>query len=155
MPEPPGEKDKDKGSKWLIEHHGDAILRLGGVTDLVRWQAAAAELVLPGKIPDGLLLAWRAGQDRPETYGVQIATYSDQRSVEQALRNMLLVYLIRGEVPNVLVVVLRPKGRVHVADHARRAGSDGVTELAGQWRVVELWTVPAAPALAAPDLAWE
>jgi hypothetical protein len=27
-----------------------------------------------------------------------------------------------------------------------------VTELAGRWRVVELWTVPAAPALAAPDL---
>ena len=35
--------------KWLIEHHGDAILRLGGVTDLVRWQAAPAELVLPAK----------------------------------------------------------------------------------------------------------
>ncbi len=26
-------KDKDKSAKWLIEHHGDAILRLGGVTD--------------------------------------------------------------------------------------------------------------------------
>ena len=45
--------------KWLIEHHGDAILRLGGVTDLVRWQAAPAELVLPTKLPDGLLFAWR------------------------------------------------------------------------------------------------
>jgi hypothetical protein len=148
MPEPTREKDKDKGSKWLIEHHGDAILRLGGVTDLVRWQAAAAELVLPGKLPDGLLLAWRAGRDRPEAYIVEIATYSDQRTAEQALRNMLLVYLIRGEIPNVLVVVLRPKGRVRVADGARRAGSDGVTELACRWRVVELWTLPAEPVLA-------
>ena len=59
MPEPA--KDKDKSAKWLIEHHGDAILRLGGVTDLVRWQAAPAELVLPTKLPDGLLFAWRAG----------------------------------------------------------------------------------------------
>ena len=59
MPEPA--KDKDKSAKWLIEHHGDAILRLGGVTDLVRWQAAPAELVLPTKLPDGLLFAWRTG----------------------------------------------------------------------------------------------
>ena len=57
MPEPA--KDKDKSAKWLIEHHGDAILCLGGVTDLVRWQAAPAELVLPTKLPDGLLFAWR------------------------------------------------------------------------------------------------
>ncbi len=31
-------KDNDKSAKWLIERHGDSILRLGGVTDLVRWQ---------------------------------------------------------------------------------------------------------------------
>jgi hypothetical protein len=53
MPELTREKDKDKGSKWLIDHHGDAILRLGGVTDLDRWQAAAADLVLPAKLPTG------------------------------------------------------------------------------------------------------
>jgi hypothetical protein len=57
MPEPTREKDKDKSAKWLIDHHGDGILRLGGVTDVVRWQAAPAELVLPAKLPDGLLFA--------------------------------------------------------------------------------------------------
>ena len=105
-------RDKDKSAKWLIEHHGDAILRLGGVTDLVRWQAAQAELVLPAKLPDGLLLAWRAGHDRPEPYVVEIATYPEQRAAEQALRDLLLVYLIRGEAPSVLVLVLRPKGLI-------------------------------------------
>jgi hypothetical protein len=154
MPEPIGGrkvKDKDKSAKWLIEHHGDAILRLGGVTDLVRWQPAAPELVLPGKLPDGLLLAWRAGHDRPEPYVVEIATYSDQRVVEQALCDLLMVYLMRREVPNVLVLVLRPKGQIRVAGEARRGGSDGVTELAGRWRVVELWNLPAEPVLAAAD----
>ena len=73
MPEPA--KDKDKSAKWLIEHHGDAILRLGGVTDLVRWQAAPAELVLPTKLPDGLLFGWRVGRDHPEPFVVEIATY--------------------------------------------------------------------------------
>jgi len=73
MPEPA--KDKDKSAKWLIERHGDSILRLGGVTDLVRWQAAPAELVLPTKLPDGLLLAWRARREHPELFVVEIATY--------------------------------------------------------------------------------
>jgi hypothetical protein len=91
MHEPIREKDKDKSAKWLIEHHGDAILRLGGVTDLVRWQAAPAELVLPAKLPDGLLFAWRAGRDHPEPYVAEIATYSEQRAAEQALRDLLLV----------------------------------------------------------------
>jgi hypothetical protein len=151
MHEPIREKDKDKSAKWLIEHHGDAILRLGGVTDLVRWQAAPAELVLPAKLPDGLLFAWRAGRDHPEPYVAEIATYSEQRAAEQALRDLLLVYLIRNEVLNVLILVLRPKGQLRVPDHARRPGSDGVTELGGRWRMVELWTVPAEPVLATSD----
>ena len=149
MPEPA--KDKDKSAKWLIEHHGDAILRLGGVTDLVRWQAAPAELVLPTKLPDGLLFAWRAGRDHPEPFVVEIATYPELRAAEQALRDLLLVYLVRGEVANVLVLVLRPKGQLRVPDHARRPGSDGVTALGGWWRVVELWTLPAEPVLATSD----
>jgi hypothetical protein len=90
MPEPTREKDKDKGGKWLIEHHGDAILRLGGVTDLVRWQAAAADLVLPAKLLDGLIFAWRAGRERPEPHVVEIATYPETRAAEQALRDLLL-----------------------------------------------------------------
>src|SRR5690349_2509431 len=101
-------REKDKSAKWLIAHHGGAILRLGGVTDLVRWQAAPTDLVLPTKLPDGLLFAWRAGRDQPEPYVVQIATYPELRAAEQALRDLLLVYLIRNEVPNVLVLVLRP-----------------------------------------------
>jgi hypothetical protein len=151
MPEPIREKDKDKSAKWLIAHHGDGILRIGGVTDLDRWQAAPTDLVLPAKLPDGLLFAWRAGRDRPEPHVVEIATYPDQRATEQALRDLLLVYLVRGEVPNVLVLVLRPKGQLRVADHARRPSSDGLTELGGRWRVVELWTVPAEPVLATAD----
>jgi hypothetical protein len=151
MPEPTREKDKDKNAKWLIQHHGDAVLRLGGVTDLVRWQAAAADLVLPAKVPDGLILAWRTGRDRPEPHVVEIATYPELRAAEQALRDLLLVYLIRNEVPNVLVLVLRPKGQLRVPDHARRPSADAVTELGGRWRVVELWTIPAEPVLAAAD----
>ena len=35
----------DKSSKWLIQHHGDSILRLAGMRDIVSWQPLPAELV--------------------------------------------------------------------------------------------------------------
>ena len=108
MPEPA--KDKDKSAKWLIEHHGDAILRLGGVTDLVRWQAAPAELVLPTKLPDGLLFAWRAGRDHPEPFVVEIATYPELRAAEQALRDLLLVYLSAARSPTSSCWYSAPRG---------------------------------------------
>ena len=87
----------------------------------------------------------------PSRYVVEIATYPELRAGEQALRDLLLVYLTRGEVPNVLVLVLRPKGKLRVPDRAHDPGSDGVTELSGRWRVIELWKVPAEPVLATAD----
>jgi hypothetical protein len=47
----------DKSSKWLIQHHGDSILRLGGVRGIVSWRALQAELVQPRRLPDGLIEA--------------------------------------------------------------------------------------------------
>ena len=137
--------------KWLIEHHGDAILRLGGVTDLVRWRAAPAELVLPTKLPDGLLFASHHGRDHPEPFVVEVATYPELREAEQALRDLLLVYLIRGEVPNVLVLVLRPGGSFASPTTPSARSSAAPTALGCRWRVVELWTLPAEPVLATAD----
>lgn len=151
MAEPSREKDKDRSGKWLIAHHGGAILRIGGVEDLNRWQAAPTDLVLPAKLPDGLIFAWRAGRNRPEPYVVEIATYPETRAAEQALRDLMLVYLTRNEVPNVIVLVLRPRGQLRVSDRAERPSPDGLTELIGRWRVVELWNVPAEPVLATAD----
>ncbi len=54
-------------------------------------------------------------------------------------------------MPNVLVLVLRPKGQLGVADQARHLAPDGVTELGGRWRVIELWKMPAEPVLATAD----
>jgi hypothetical protein len=61
------------------------------------------------------------------------------------------VYLIRNEIPNVIVVVLRPKGQLRV-HQSERTVPDGVTRLGGRWQVIELWNVPAEPVLATADL---
>ena len=54
----------DKSSR-LIEHHADAILRLGGVTG-VRWcRAQVAGLVQPRQLPDGLVEALLDGRPAP------------------------------------------------------------------------------------------
>jgi hypothetical protein len=36
----------DKSSTWLIQHHGDSILRLGGVRGILSWRARQAKNLL-------------------------------------------------------------------------------------------------------------
>jgi hypothetical protein len=52
--------DYDKSSKWLIQHHGDSILRLAGVHDIESWRSVQAEQVQPRRLPDGLITSWPA-----------------------------------------------------------------------------------------------
>src|SRR5580704_12993585 len=106
--------DYDRSSKWLIQHRGDAILRLGGVTDIQAWRPLPAELVQPRQLPDGLLEVLLVGEADPDLYIVEIATYPEERIQEQVLRDMLLVYLDRRVLPEVLTLVLCPRGNVPV-----------------------------------------
>jgi hypothetical protein len=52
----------DKSGKWLIQHHGDSILRLAGVDDIETWKPLQAELVQPRRLPDGLIEVRRRGE---------------------------------------------------------------------------------------------
>jgi hypothetical protein len=48
-------QEYDRSSKWLIQHHGDSILRLAGIRDIDSWRPLQAELVQPRQLPDGLI----------------------------------------------------------------------------------------------------
>ena len=85
----------------------------------------------PPSSPTGSCSFGVPGAIAPSRTWSRLRPYPELRAAEQALRDLLLVYLVRNEVPNVLVLVLRPKGQLHVPDHARRPSSDGVTELGG------------------------
>ena len=65
---------------------------------------------------------------------------------------MALVYLDRGVLPEVLTLVLHPKGRLRAASEADVSSRRGWTHWNVRWKVVELWTVPAADMLAAGDV---
>jgi hypothetical protein len=142
----------DKNSKWLIQHHGDSILRLGGVRGIVSWRALQAELVQPRRLPDGLIEANLEGEPKPDIFILELATYPEERLSDQAVRGTALVYLDRGILPEVLTLVLHPKGRLRAASDMEMTSRRGWTKWNVRWKVVELWTIPAAEMLAANDV---
>src|SRR5205807_1755194 len=80
-------------SKWLIERRGNAILYLGGTRGIQSWRSLQADVVQPRRLPDGLLVALLYGQQEPDLYLVEIATYPEHRVAAQVLADMLLVSL--------------------------------------------------------------
>ncbi len=89
----------DRSSKWLIQHHGDSMLWLARVKNIRAWRPAQAELVQPRRLPDGLL---------------EVTTYPQRRVSQQMTDDLLLVYLDRGQLPEGVTLVLRPKGKYRV-----------------------------------------
>jgi hypothetical protein len=142
----------DKSSKWLIEHHGDSILRLGGVRGIRWWRALQAELVQSRRLPDGLIEAKLRGRARPSRFLIEISTYPYRRLSKQTMEGTIVAYLDRWELPEVLTVVLHPGGRRRAVGAADVASPLGWTQLHLSWKVVEMWTIPAAELLAANDV---
>ena len=64
----------------------------------------------------------------------------------------MLVYLDRGELPEAVTLVLRPKGKYCVPESRNLRSRHGLSSCRLQWRVVELWTLPAEKLLDAHDV---
>src|SRR5208283_1051695 len=142
----------DKSNKWLIQHHGDSILRLAGVLDIVSWQPLPAELVQSRRLPDGLIEVRRNGQAEPDLYVLEIATYPEARVADQVVDDTALVYLDRRVVPEVLVLFLHPKGNIEAAGAVNLRSRQGWTDWRLSWRIAKLWEIPAEELLAASDV---
>lgn len=142
----------DRSSKWLLDHHGASVLRLAGVTDVVSCRTVQPEVVQPRQTPDGLLEVRFAGRNDPDYFLIEIATDPQRRVSEQVLRDVLLVYLDRRAVPEVITLVLRPKGTYQVPGVHTLASRLNLTRFQVSWHVVELWNLPATDLLAANDV---
>jgi len=142
----------DKSSKWLLQHYGKGILLLGGVHDVWGCRAVQAEVVQPRQLPDGLLEVTLKGQRKPYYVVVEVETYASKKVEEQAVDDLMLVYQDRRVVPEVLVVVLRPKGNVVVAAGREQKSLLGLAGFKVEWRVVELWKKKAEDLLAVDEL---
>jgi len=144
-------QDKDRTGKWLLAHHGDAILRLGGVTGFSSWKPLQAETVAPRRLPDGLIEVRFPGEATPVLVLVEIETYPDADNDRQVLDDLMVLALDRGAVPEVVSLVLKPKGNLTTTGQSERFGPRGRTRVSGSWPVVRLWELSADDLLAMND----
>ena len=142
----------DKSSKWLIQHHGDSILRLAGIVGIEAWRPLQAEVVQPRQLPDGLIEARLEGKPQADLFVLELATYPEARLDEQVLRDMTLVYLDRRVIPDVITLILHPKGNLNVLGSLELTSPGGLTHWSIRWKVIPLWTIPAASLLAVEDI---
>jgi hypothetical protein len=142
----------DKSSKWLIQHHGDSMLRLARVEKIEAWRPAQAEVVQPRQLPDGLLEVRLRGEPRDDLFLLEVATYPERRVGKQLTGDLMLVYLDRGELPEAVTLVLRPKGKYRIPTSRNLCSRHGLSSCRLKWRVVELWTIPAEDLLQAHDV---
>ena len=68
------------------------------------------------------------------------------------MADAMLVYLDRGRLPEVLTLVLCPRGQLRVGSDRDLASPRGWTRFRANWRVVELWELSAADLLAMNDV---
>ena len=142
----------DRSGKWLIEHHGDSILRLAGIQKIVDWRPVPGEVVQPRQLPDGLLEVLLRGRKKFVPFVVELATYPERRLVRQLVRNAMLVYLDGDMLPEIIAVILRPKGRQPIPTETEIISPLDGSRCRLQWRVVKLWEVPSADLLKTDDV---
>src|SRR5262249_49884732 len=109
--------------------------------------ALQAEVVQPGKVPDGLIQASLAGRKGPHYFLLEVATYAEKRVVD----DLTLASQHLGELPEVLVLILSPKGSYEVERRHELRSKLGWARQVSEWTVRELWKVPAEQLLAASD----
>lgn len=143
----------DRGSQWLYQHFGRALVRLLGVQQPIQsCKALAADVVQPRQLPDGLLEVHFEGRPEPDLFLLEIATFPEARVEEQMVRDTLLVFLDRRVLPEVWTVVLHPRGVYRVPPQRQVQSPLGTTHLHVRWNVVELWTLPAELLLATNEV---
>ena len=145
-------QDKDRGSKWLIENFGDAILKLAGYTGFHEWKHKPSEVVAPRRFPDGLMQVRFAGQSEFALVLVEIESYPNADADRQVLEDVALIYLEHHRVPEVISLVLKPKGHQRVSGQCERTSQLGHTRLSGTWPVIELWEWEAEELFADGDI---
>ena len=144
-------QDKDRSSKWLLTHHGDAILKLGGITGFTAWKPLQPETVAPRRLPDGLIEIRFPGEAEPTLVLVEIETYPDADADRQVFEDLMLIAVERKAVPEVVPLVLKPKGNLTVTGAAEKVSTRGRTRVSGSWPVVRLWELDAETLFAAGD----
>jgi hypothetical protein len=143
----------DIGSKYLVQRQARALLLLGGAKGVRSVKALQAEMVRQRQLPDGLLEVHFEKEKEPDHVLIEVATYPEKRALTQALDDLMLARShLKGKLPELLMLVLCPKGKFRIAGKHAIESRLGWSKLACEWHVVELWTLPAEELLALGDV---
>ncbi len=103
-------------------------------------------------MPDGLLEVFFHGRHTPDFFLLEVATYPDKRILEQALNDLSLAYQQLHVLPELVTIVLHPKGCFRVNGRHEVMSRLQWSQLACRWKVVELWQLAASDLLGAGDV---
>jgi hypothetical protein len=142
----------DMGSKWLLHNQGKGALLVGGLKGVRRIEPMPGEIVQNRKYPDGLLRVFLRGESKPCHVLIEIATYPEKRALKQALDDLRLSYQVLGHLPELLMLVLRPKGQLRIGGKHEVRSKLGLSRLEAEWKVVELWGLSAEQFLVEGDV---
>lgn len=141
----------DKSSKWLIDNFAGAILRLAGIDSVESWKPLPGEIVQSRQLPDGLIEVKLEDRQDPVLFLLEINTYPENRVPAELLDDILLTYLNRRVVPEVITLVLCPKGRVRIAPSIELTSPLNQARLSASWLVVNAWEINASDFLPLQD----
>jgi hypothetical protein len=145
-------QDKDRSAKWLLSHHGDSILRLAGMGGFTAWKHLPAELVAPRRTFDGLLQVQYPCEPEPRLVLIEIESFAGSDADRQVFDDLMLVALEYRKLPEVVTLIMKPKGHVRVSGRYNAASPSGSTTITGQWPVVYLWDLEARDLLDTGDI---
>jgi predicted transposase YdaD len=92
------------------------------------------------------------GRIDPHYFLLEMATFPEKRVYEQALSDLSLAYHQLQVLPELLTVVLHPKGRLRIQGAHEVTSRLQWSRLACQWKVVELWELAAEDLLSAQQV---
>jgi hypothetical protein len=110
------------------------------------------EIVQNRRYPDGLLQAFLGNAPKPRHVLVEIATFPERRALKQATDDLALAYSALGQLPELLMLVLCPKGKFRIDGKHTVQSKLGLARLQAEWKVIELWTLSAEEYLAQGDV---
>ncbi len=145
-------QDKDRSSQWLIAHHGDAILKLAGITGFTSWRSLQSETIAPRRLPDGLLEVHFPQLSEPTLFLIEIESYASTDVDRQVFEDLAIVFLERRIVPEVVSLVLKSKGNASVSGRMTQSSLRGTSRIGGDWPVTRLWELTADRLLADDDV---
>ena len=135
-------------SHWMLHNQGKGALLVGGLKNVSRIEPGPGEIAQTRKFPDSLLRVYFTGERKPHYVLVEVATYPEERALTQALDDLTLSYAALGYLPELLMLILAPKGNLRIGGQHEVRSKLGLSHLAAGWKPVELWTLSAQSFLA-------